>query len=327
MREISGTTLQALLRAHGDFAIAYSVAFQPELQHFGDERGFLSFKMVGRTAFVLADPIAPLDRWERLVLAFVAAKRDVTFWQASHGLAEILARHGFLVNAFGSVTSIDLPSFTFSGPHRRNFRIAEKRMAANGYTVREIPVRDLDAGALRAVSEGWRRTRVNSRRELKFLARPLVLDDEPGVRKFFLLDASGQPKGLAFFDPIYRDGEIVGYLSNTRRWLPDAGPFASYAMVRKAIETFKSEGIARFHLGIMPLHAIEDTEFSHSWLARRAFRLIYTSNIANSVIYPLRGLAEHKASFDGSFEQVYCALNTFPVLPRLLKLIVACGIL
>ena len=53
MRDVSEEARRALLHRHGSFAIAYSVAFQPGLLYFGDEKGFLSSKMVGKTAFVL----------------------------------------------------------------------------------------------------------------------------------------------------------------------------------------------------------------------------------------------------------------------------------
>ena len=58
MRNISEDIRLDLLKQHGSFPIAYSVAFQPGLRHFGDEKGFMAYKMVGRTAFVLADPVA-----------------------------------------------------------------------------------------------------------------------------------------------------------------------------------------------------------------------------------------------------------------------------
>jgi lysylphosphatidylglycerol synthetase-like protein (DUF2156 family) len=49
------------LRQHGNFALAYSVMFQPRLEHFGDEAGFLSYKTVGSTALVLSNPVAAYE--------------------------------------------------------------------------------------------------------------------------------------------------------------------------------------------------------------------------------------------------------------------------
>lgn len=323
---ISAAERRAAFERYGSFALAYSVAFQPGLDHFGDAEGFLSYRMIGSTAFVLADPIAPRERWDALVGAFVAKKKDVSFWQVSHSMADLLSRRGFTVNELGLESWIDLGTYSFAGPRKRSFRTAVNRLAERGYRVSEVPLRDLDPKQVEAISIGWRRTRTTKRRELSFLVRPAVLTDEPDVRKFFLLDREGQPIAFAFFDPLYENGRIVGYLSATRRWLPDADPLSAHFMVRRAIETFQADGVPRLYLGLMPFHRIEDKEFAKDWLTRRAFRLIYTNPIAQRFIYPAPSLARHKESYGGESRQTYCAMNTRPSLPRLLKLIRACGV-
>lgn len=317
---------RALLHRYGNFVLAYSVAWQPDMHHFGDERGFLAYRMVGRTAFVLADPLAPRAYWGALVDAFVAEKEDVTFWQVSHAMAALLSRRGFRVNALGVESFIDLDGFDFSGPRRRSFRTAINRFERTGHRVEEVPLAALDPEDMEAISLGWRRTRTTKRRELTFLVRPIQLADEPGVRKFFLLDADGRPIAFAFFDPLYEDGELIGYLSATRRWLPEADPLAAYFLVRRAVETFQAEGVPRLYFGVMPFHRTKDKEFERDWLIRRAFRLIHTSGIAQKFIYPSQSLARHKESYGGECRQTWCAMNTQPSLPRLLKLVRACRI-
>jgi hypothetical protein len=47
--------LQAL-RKYGNFALAYSATFQPGLDYFGGEEGFLAYKQVGSTALFLPIP-------------------------------------------------------------------------------------------------------------------------------------------------------------------------------------------------------------------------------------------------------------------------------
>ena len=316
-----------LLEQHGGFALAYSVALQPELSHFGDERGFLSYCKVGNTAFVLADPIADRARHEELIDAFVAAHPDAVFCQASQKTAEILSRRSFWVNQFGCETIIDLDTYSFDGPKRRSFRTASNRFSAGGYQVRDMSSGDLDPADVRAISDRWRRTKVTKQRELHFLVRPVVFSDEPGVRKFFLLNRDGEPEGFAFFDPVFEKGRITGYLSTTRRSLPTTDPLASYVMVRTAIETFQREGVATLNLGLSPFHHIEDKVFQRNWLARRAFRFMYRNSLANRFVYPVQNLAKHKASYGGVESQTFYAFNTLPSMPRLLKLIRACRII
>ena len=221
---------------------------------------------------------------------------------------------------------MDLDAFDFSGPRRRSFRTATRRLERTGHRVVEKSLADLDAARIRSISEGWRRTRTTRRHEMRFLVRPVVLADEPGVRKFFIVDCEGNPVAFAFFDPLYEDGRVTGYLSATRRWLPDGDPLSAYFMVRRAVERFREEGIGQLHLGLMPFHRIEDDEFTKDWLTRRVFRLIYTNRLANRLIYPSQTLARHKESYGGATRQTYCAQNTPPSLPRLLKLLRACRI-
>src|ERR1700681_1997757 len=80
----------ALLRQHGTFTLAYSAAFQEGLEYFGDDHGFIAYKMVGGTALALADPVGPPENREGLIRAFVQAKSDVCFCQASRPTAALL---------------------------------------------------------------------------------------------------------------------------------------------------------------------------------------------------------------------------------------------
>lgn len=323
---ISADDRRVLLERHGAFALAYSAAFQPGLSHFGDSHGFLTYRMVGRTAFVLADPLAPAENRAALIDAFIAEKRDVTFWQVSHAVAALLDARGFAVNELGYESTVDIAGFRFDGPQRRSFRTAVNRFSRQGLRVAEVSPGDLDPAELQAISDGWRRTRRQSRHELGFLARPVVLAGEPGVRKFFILDGEDRPKGFAFFDPVYDGGRLVGYLSTTRRWRPDADPLSAYFLVRRALERFRSEGVETLYLGLMPFQGIEDKEFTKDWLTRRVFKLIQKSRLGNRLVYPSRSLARYKLSYGGALRQTYCAMNTTPSLPRLLKLLVACRI-
>src|ERR1700727_3560067 len=110
------------LRDHGNFALAYSATFQPGLDDFGDEEGFLAYKQVGRTAFVLSDPLAPIGSCEDLIRNFVSERGDVCFWQLSRPVAKILQKIGFCVNEMGTETRIELGGCLFDGPQQGDFR-------------------------------------------------------------------------------------------------------------------------------------------------------------------------------------------------------------
>lgn len=326
MHTLPAESRHDLLTRFGSFPIAYSVTHQPDLLYFGDENGFLSYKMVGRTAFVLSDPIAPAERHAELLDAFIAKHPDVAFWQISHATAALLDARGFFVNAFGAETVVDLQRFSFVGPLRRSFRTAVNRFAASGHAVREVSSSDFDFDKLAAVSDSWRKSKATKSRELRFLVRPVVLAEERGVRKFVLFDGRGEPEGFAFFDPVYENGKTVGYLSATRRWRPGTDPLAGYLLMRRGIETFQTEGARDLHLGLSPFHKIEDKEFNKNWVTRRTFRFFYTNGITNRFFYPVRSLSQHKDIYGGEQRQVYVAFNKLPALIRIVKLLRACRI-
>jgi lysylphosphatidylglycerol synthetase-like protein (DUF2156 family) len=314
------------LREYGNFALAYSAAFQQGLDYFGGEDGFLAYKQVGSTAFVLSNPIAPIARCEDLIRSFVSERSDVCFWQASRPVAEILEQIGFCVNELGTETRIELDSYDFDGPRKRNFRRALNHAACRGYTIAERPVTSLDREELKAVSERWRQTRAVKNREMTFLTRPAILDDEVDVRKFFTFDHEGSLQAFAFFDPIYEGGEVVGYLCSAKRRLPEADSLVGYAILHRAIRTFQDEGKAILSLGLSPLCGVEDKELSSNRLVSFGFRAIYRSRLFNELFYPLRGFAVHKGAFCGSAQQTYCAFKRHLVLSQLVKMPRACNV-
>jgi lysylphosphatidylglycerol synthetase-like protein (DUF2156 family) len=315
-----------VLREHGTFALAYSATFQPGLNYFGDAAGFLAYKQVGSTAFVLSNPLAPIGGCEDLIRSFVSERSDVCFWQASWPVAKILEKIGFSVNEMGTETTIELSGYDFDGPRKRNFRRALNRAAYRSYTIAECSVASLDREELRAVSERWRQTRGVKNREMTFLTRPAILDDEVDVRKFFTFNRAGSLQAFAFFDPIYEGGEVVGYLCSAKRRLPEADTLVGYAILQRAIQAFQDEGKAILSLGLSPLCGIEDKELSSNRLVSFGFRAVYRSRLFNQLIYPLQGFAAHKGAFCGSAEQTYCAFKRGLALSQLVKMPRACNL-
>ena len=314
------------LREFGNFALAYSATFQTGLDYFGDETGFLAYKQVGSTAFVLANPLAPMGGCEDLIRRFVSERSDVCFWQVSWPVAEILEKIGFCVNVMGTETRLKLDGYGFEGPRKRNFRRALNHAACCGYTIAECSVASLDRNELKTVSERWRQTRGVKDREITFLTRPAILEDEVDVRKFFTFGANGSLQAFAFFDPIYVGGQVVGYLCSAKRRLPEADTLVGYAILHRAIRAFQDEGKAILSLGLSPLGGIEDEDLSNNRMMSFSFRAVYRSRLFNKLIYPLQGFAAHKGAFCGSAEQTYCAFKRGLILSQLVKMPRACNL-
>src|SRR6516225_6026232 len=149
----------ALLRQYGASSQAYSATFQAGLEHFGDERGFLAFKRVGRTALVLSDPLAPPENIPDLISRFLKEHPDAGFWHLSPAVAKILAERGFYINAMGPEIWIELPTYTFSGDKKKQLREAFNRMIKRSFVTRESTLAEVGVDRVKAVSDAWPETR------------------------------------------------------------------------------------------------------------------------------------------------------------------------
>jgi lysylphosphatidylglycerol synthetase-like protein (DUF2156 family) len=319
----------ALLRQHGTASQAYSATFQPGLEHFGDERGFLAYKSVGRTAFVLSDPIAPSGNIPGLIARFLHEHPDAAFCCISPPVAQVLAARGFFVNAMGPDTRIDLQTYNFDGGKKRLLREAFNRMAKRGFITRECTLNEVGIDKIKAVSDAWRKRRVLRDREARFLTQPLVLVEEPDVRRFFTFDRDGKLVAFSFFEPVYEAGKVIGYVSQHNRHLPEADTQINFAMKRVAIEVFQKEGLKVLYLGLSPFAQVELDEFGlHTHrMTREYFKWAYGSWLFNRFLYACKGLEMHKRLYRGVQEQTYYAFNRCPSLLRVLKLMRVCNII
>jgi lysylphosphatidylglycerol synthetase-like protein (DUF2156 family) len=319
----------ALFRQHGTGSQAYSATVQAELQHFGDERGFLAYKTVGRTALALSDPLAPRENIPDLISRFMQRYSDVGFWYVSRPVAHMLAERGFFVNAMGPDVWIDLTSYNFTGQKKKPLREAVNRMVKRGFVTREATLDEVGAEKVRALSEVWRQSRRIRSAEVSFLNRPLVIGEEPDVRRFFTFDRDGRLVAFGFFDPVYEGGKLIGYTSQHNRHLPEADVMVHFAIKRVAIEAFQKEGLKVLHLGLAPFAYVEFEEFGfHThWTTREYLKWCYKSWLFNRYFYACQGLEAHKKVFRGLMEQNFYCFNTLPSLPRLLKMARACKII
>lgn len=311
----------ALLRQHGTFTLAYST-LQAGMEYFGSDVGFIAYKMVGATAYVLADPVAASEQHEALIRSFIRLKPDVCFCQVSRATAEILAGLGFKVNEMGTETRIDLKNYK-----RKSLRRALHRANTEGYVIREATAETVGIAEITDVSERWRQTRTYKQSEVCFLTRPIVCEDEIDVRKFFAFDRRGKLVALSFYDPIYRDAEVVGYSTSFKRRVPEAEPFICSAILQFAMNAFRGENRDVLFLGLSPMADIEDEEFRHSFLLSCGFRYAFRSSLFNRFVYPLQGHASHKRDYQGVTEQTYFCFNKRLAFPRVLKLLRACNMI
>ncbi len=175
-------------------------------------------------------------------------------------------------------------------------------MVKGGFVTRECSLAEVGIDKVKAVSDAWRQTREPPREEVAFLNRPLVLAEEPDVRRFFTFDSDGKLVAFGFFDPVYEGGKLVGYTSQHNRHLPEADAMVHFAIKRVAIEIFQKEGLKVLHLGLSPFaDVLKEQEFkaNRNWTTSYYFDRAYKSWVFNRFIYANQGLETHKRVYRG----------------------------
>ncbi|MFH5803620.1 phosphatidylglycerol lysyltransferase domain-containing protein [Alienimonas sp. DA493] len=320
-RDPAGAARATALRRHGDFTLAYNAATHPGLEYFtagGDPKdGFLAYRTVGAYAFALGDPLAAPERLPALVRAFVAAKGKPVFVQCTDRTARPLHELGYYVTDMGPDHRLDLPGYSLSGKPKEWLRYAANWCGRRDYAVAEESEADeLTPAEVREVSEAWRATRPLGTHEVTFLNRPLVDVPEPGVRRFVLRDADGVVQNYVFFDPLYRDGRTIGYVTCIKRRRPDAPSLGEAAIMKHAIETFKEEGREVLRLGLSPLAGDESgrraaNPYRENKLLAFTFGFGFGAGWINNKKYALANHAEYKRRFRGAEDRTYYAAPTF----------------
>ena len=315
-----------LLRQHGSFTLAYSTAVQPRLMHHGDQQGYIAHRSRWGVTCALGDAVCDDSVRPTLTKQFVDKYRRPMFCQVSHSTAKILAELGYYINPMGIDTTLDLRDYTLGGKKKEWLRYAGNWVRRRGYDIRESSFEDTTADSVEQISEAWRKTRTVKQKEVRFLNRPIVLTDEPDVRKFFLIDPDGQPLAFVFLDPLYRDGQIIGYATSFKRRHPDAPQYGEQAIMKHIIETLKKETVEHLKLGLSPLVPLAATEFSTSASTEWLFQKAYESRFVNRHFYHLKGHADYKLRFHGIGEPYYLAMPKRFSPRRIATLLALCGI-
>jgi phosphatidylglycerol lysyltransferase len=298
--------LSPYLKKFGDFPMAYST-LQPGMEYFIDEsKGYIAYVTVRNPILapkgkrlVLANPVCDQKDYLSIIKSFLAQGSSAIFCQIDERVAICLSKLGFKVNRFGTETDLDLLSWDTKGKDKAQVRHWVNKATKEGIEVFEESISKVNQEDLKRVSENWLSRRGGH--ELSVLTRPLVYYPENDVRYFF-----GKRKnslvGVVVFDPIYRNGEVVGYYHNMVRTL-DSSPHGTTDLITiKAMEKFRQEGRHLFSFGMSPMSHLDGEEFNSNKITSKIFRMLY---MHGNFLYPFKGNEYHKSQYRGNKRKVY----------------------
>jgi lysylphosphatidylglycerol synthetase-like protein (DUF2156 family) len=328
-RTIEGTAAKALgrkekwallspfLKQHGREALSYAT-LQDGMEYFIDPSGYIAYTSIHHPVFarktkriVLSDPVCAQDDFAGLVTNFLKENCHAAFAVISEKCAEVLRGLGFKVNCLGYEPEIPIQTYNTKGNWKELDLIKRARNEARreGITIQEEEeIESVNREQLAAVTAKWIGTKRVNDREIWIYARRPVFEREEDVRKFVAYTREGQVAGFVFFDPMYRDGKVVGYSANISRCDEQRFGRLATAINMEAVEKFRAEGKEVLNLCLAPFVKLDCGKYNDDWGTKLFFQL---SERYGNDIYNFKGLSFHKSKYRGTEKALYYASNSF----------------
>jgi lysylphosphatidylglycerol synthetase-like protein (DUF2156 family) len=282
---------------------AHSQSFstlQPGMQYFDVPGiGYVAYMRKWGGTFVLSDPVCAPESFGAILERFHKRYPNASYVQVSKPVVEFMhLRFGLYGTQFGSESRIDLSKWSLSGKKKQILRTALNQAEKSGISVQERFSDD----HTREISEAWIRTRKCKSNEIRFLIRPMEMDYRENERHFYAYQ-DGKAVGFIYFDPIYRNNEIISYVPNISRANADFRQGVFYTLMARAMESFKAEGVPYLDLGLIPLSLDSAMEHQESPLLKRLLHGLYNKG---NFLYNFKGLEFTKSRFRGDNFKTYC---------------------
>ncbi|AOY88501.1 hypothetical protein BKP64_10180 [Marinobacter salinus] len=287
------------LKMYGTHSQSFST-LQPGMQYFDVPGiGYVAYMRKWGGTFVLSDPVCAPENLKVILEHFHKRFPNASYIQVSKPVVNFLnLRFGLYGTQFGSESRIDLSSWSLSGKKKQILRTALNQAEKNNITVKERFSDD----HTREISEAWIRTRKCKSNEIRFLIRPMEMEYRENERHFYAYQ-DGKAVGFIYFDPIYRNNEIISYVPNISRANADFRQGIFYTLMAHAMDVFKAEGVPYLDLGLIPLSLDPATEHQESGLLKRLLHGLYEKG---NFLYNFKGLEFTKSRFRGENFKTYC---------------------
>jgi phosphatidylglycerol lysyltransferase len=295
-----------LLRRHGGGCLGYTTLKETVPLYLAGGRGYVSVRTKGRTAVMIADPVCPEDSLDLAVRTFLdhACRHGLApaAVQIRRATADALTAHRGCATKMGDEAVVDLDSFDERLAGKDYERLRARRNAAlrNGITVRELARDTNPAIALDEISRAWLSRKVNTR-ELGLILRGLPAKPEPDTRIFQALH-HGEAVGFVIFDPIHRDGAVVGWNANHERYAPNPRGIHDLILL-EAIRALKAEKIPTLSLGLAPLARLDVEQ--HPTASPVVRELLGRTLTEAMTVYNFEGVAQHKTYYQPRWRPAY----------------------
>ena len=292
----------ALVATHGRSALDYFKTWPDKSFFFApDGQAFLAYRVGGRHAVVLGDPVGPREAIPSLVRTFREFCRandwGLAFHQVPPDFLGVYEACGLKRLKIGDDAVVDLATFSLEGGRRKEVRNIISRLERGGVTwSRHEPPLDADLlHELKGVSDEW--LSLKGRRERQFTLGLWADDYVRATPVVFARDAHGRMLAFANLIPSYYPGEATIDLMRRRTELPNGT--MEYLFVKLLLQ-LKEADFTRFNLGMAPMSG-----FAAGEAATAEERALHAFFRRLNFLFSFEGLRAYKAKFASSWEPRY----------------------
>ena len=310
-------------------ATAHSGRSDAMLAFTGDKRflvspgadAFLMFRPLGRTWFVMGDPVGSPERWADLVWQLRRESDRVgtrlCFYQVSDAFLPLALELGLRPVKYGEEAVVPVGRFTLAGPRMKRLRNSHAQARRQALALELVPAAGVafHLPELRALSDAW--LGEHGGREKRFSLGAFV----PGylARCEIAIVRGGDGAAVAFAN-LWRSGDGAELSVDLMRQHPDAPPGTMDFLLVELIAHARAQGCARFNLGVAPLSGMRGGRLATTWT--RSARLAFGWR---GLSYNFQGLRRYKEKFAPDWHNRYIALPPgfagYRALVQLLRLI------
>ncbi len=303
-----------IMRKYGRSSLDYFKLW-PDKSYFftPSQRCFLSYRVGGNFAVVLADPVGPEEEIEETISNFMSFCKEndwgIAFHQVLPDFLHVYTRLGFRKLKLGEDAVVDLAQFKIEGSEGKEFRHIVNKIEKLGIRVvrYEPPIPEEIISHLKKVSDEW--LKIPGRRERGFtlgMFEPNYIRSTPIVAA-----VDSEEKILAFVNivPSYSSGEATIDLMRRRTEAPNG--IMDYLFVKLFLSS-KEKGYKRFNLGMAPMSGFQENEEAST--EEKAIHYFFQHL---NFLFSFTGLRQYKAKFASFWEPRYTVYRNPLDLPRL----------
>jgi lysyl-tRNA synthetase class 2 len=264
----------AAVERHGEDSLS-SFVLRPDKSFYFHEDGVLAYRVVGETAVVSGDPVAPADQLQSVLAGFreVARSRgwELVVWGASPrhlGAYDSLGLHTLVS---GEEAFVDPSRFTLEGRAVRKLRQSVHRVKRRGWEIFALDGRELDDttwAEVAALASAWRRSK---QRVIGFAMGMGPYEPEVKPDDLYVLARSPEGELRAGMRLVSHCGKLS---LDTMHRLEATPNGLSEALVCRALEVARERGIEEVSLNYAGLGHLAREGTGEGRKPRRVNRLV-----------------------------------------------------